>query len=148
MEQETMISGKTCRILTAGIALGFLGSALLVHLPRPNKVWAQSQEFRHPESSIQAFPITLNRDSEGIVMIDVNEKTVWVYEISARRPGMEQMRLIAARSWEYDRKLSEWNCAQPVPAQIQQLLEKTPTPPTEPQSPTETKQEELIKSIQ
>ncbi|RKY07896.1 MAG: hypothetical protein DRP65_09850 [Planctomycetota bacterium] len=77
--------------------------------------------------AIIVVPVQLGRDAYGLVMVDTIGKTLWVYEISARAPK-NQLRLLAARDWQYDQLLTEYNTGEPRPSQVKQLLEKLDTP--------------------
>jgi len=76
------------------------------------------------EDNIMAVPIQLGRESFGLAMIDTMGQTIWIYEINNRGPAQNRLRLIAARSWKYDRLLEEYNTAEPKPNQVKLLLEK------------------------
>ncbi|MCK4959145.1 MAG: hypothetical protein KAT00_07085, partial [Planctomycetes bacterium] len=54
--------------------------------------------------------------------------TLWIYEITPRGTTTSKLRLLAARSWEYDRLLKEYNTADPRPDQVRELLEKMDSP--------------------
>ncbi len=72
---------------------------------------------------IMAFTGQLNRDQYGLVMIDVDAGTVWIYEyIRAGSRGIGRLKLVAARSWIYDRYLEDYNCAKPLPAEVAKLV--------------------------
>ena len=68
---------------------------------------------------VMAFPAQLDKETFGIVMVDVDAGTIWIYHL--KHPG-SQLKLLAARSWVYDRQLEEYNCAPPLPGEISQLL--------------------------
>ena len=90
--------------------------------------------------AITAVPVQLGRESYGLAMIDSEAQTLWVYEFNTRGQAFDQLRLIAARSFEYDRKLTEWNTAAPTPTQVKKILE---TMETQIQQKQEKKVEEL-----
>lgn len=73
--------------------------------------------------SIVVVPVQIDRDSYGVVMVDKANETIWVYEINSRGPAQNRLRLLAARSWQYDRQLQEYNTGEPKPEQIRLLLE-------------------------
>lgn len=105
----------------AGVAVGLLAAGLFfTRSPGDGRLLAGADQ---PGASIQAIPLQMSRESQGIVMIDTRSRTLWVYEIFNRQTGFEQIRLLAARSWEYDRQLTEWNCGEPTPRQIRNVLE-------------------------
>ena len=64
--------------------------------------------------SIYAFTGQLDGKSYGLFMMDVDSGTIWCYEIAKGQPGMgSSLRLVAARSWIFDRYLEEFNVAAP-----------------------------------
>jgi hypothetical protein len=77
--------------------------------------------------AIMVVPVQLGRDAYGLAMVDTIGKTLWVYEINARAPK-NQLRLLAARDWQYDQLLQEYNTGEPRPRQVKELLEKLDTP--------------------
>lgn len=107
---------------TTGILIGLLAAGLLFHAPvRPGIVWGAGDQTG--AASIQVIPIQISRENQGIVMVDTRSKTIWIYELFDRQTGFKQIRLMAARTWEYDRLLTEWNSAEPTPQQIRSVLE-------------------------
>jgi len=68
---------------------------------------------------ILAFTGQLDRDVYGLVMVDVDAGTLWVYQYLA---SPRRLKLIAARSWVYDRYLEDYNNAEPGPAQVAKLV--------------------------
>lgn len=69
-----------------------------------------------------AFTGQLDRDSYGLFMLDVDQGTLWCYEIES--VGSERrLRLVAGRSWIYDRYLRDFNSAGYNWKQVQQLIE-------------------------
>ena len=90
---------------------------------------------RSPLSNVNAQPqlgsggdisvvgIQIDRDRYGLAMVDEASETVWIYEINSRGAGENRLRLLAARSWKYDRRLEDLNNAEPRPEQIRMLLE-------------------------
>lgn len=72
---------------------------------------------------ITAVPVQLSRDAYGLAMIDTQTQTLWLYEFNTRGQAFDHLRLIAARSFKYDRQLTEWNTAAPTPTQVKQIVE-------------------------
>jgi len=72
---------------------------------------------------ISVIPVQIERDSYGIVMVDKTKQTIWVYELNSKGPAHNRLRLLAARSWSYDRLLEDLNTAEPRPKQVRMLLE-------------------------
>jgi len=76
------------------------------------------------DDGILVIPIQLERDSYGLAMVDTLGQTLWIYEMNNRGPAHSRLRLLAARSFKYDRLLEEYNTAEPKPKQVKLLLEK------------------------
>ena len=81
------------------------------------------QESLSSLSGVMAIPVQLGRDTYGLAMIDTQAQTLWIYEFNARGQLFDQLRLITARSFAYDRQLTEWNTAAPTPTQVRQMVE-------------------------
>jgi hypothetical protein len=107
---------------TVGAAVGLLAAMLLFHTPI-SPYTAQASADLASGSVILAVPIQISRENQGIALIDTRNRTLWIYELFDRQTGFKQIRLMAARSWEYDRLLTEWNSAEPTPQQIRTVLE-------------------------
>ncbi|MHC5083423.1 MAG: hypothetical protein ACYTET_05735 [Planctomycetota bacterium] len=71
---------------------------------------------------VTTIPVQLSRDVYGIAMIDSRAETMWVYEFSMRGNSFDRLRLVAARSFEFDRQLTEWNTGSPTPRQVEEIL--------------------------
>jgi hypothetical protein len=63
--------------------------------------------------------------SWGCYLLDVDSQTLCAYEYF---PGEKQLRLIAARNFKYDRKLSNFNTDRPTPSEVKDLLDKEAMP--------------------
>lgn len=68
---------------------------------------------------IMAFTGQIDKNTYGIMMIDVDAGTLWVYQYRERG---NQLKLLAARNWLFDRYLEEYNSGQPAPSEIAQLI--------------------------
>jgi hypothetical protein len=93
--------------------------------------WAQNQPMAGSRG-IFAFTGPLDKDTYGLFMLDVDQGTVWCYEIQPYE-GTRRLRLIAARTFIYDRYLQDFNCAPPDFRMVKQLvtqqrLEAEPSP--------------------
>lgn len=71
---------------------------------------------------ILVVPLQLERDKYGLAMVDTGLKTLWVYEIGRRAPVHQGLRLVAARTWEYDRLLQQLNNDEPTVEQVKTFL--------------------------
>lgn len=82
--------------------------------------WAQNQPMAGARG-LFAFTGQLDRDSYGLFMLDVDQGTVWCYEVE-NAGGARRLRLVAARTFMYDRYLQDFNCAPPDFRTVQQLV--------------------------
>jgi hypothetical protein len=73
---------------------------------------------------IYAFTGQLTAKTFGLFMMDVDAGTIWCYEIDRGQHGELQLKLVAARSWIYDRYLEEFNVAEPVPGAVRAMVEQ------------------------
>ena len=83
------------------------------------------------DGDVLVIPVQLERDSYGLAMVDTVGQTMWIYEINPNGPAHKRLRLLAARSWRYDRLLQQYNTAEPRPEQVKLLLEGLVQPPIE-----------------
>ena len=126
-----MISGTERRwLLSAFIILGvlcifFIGSKL------GSPTSAQAELQTGTEGGILVIPVQIERDSYGLAMVDTVSQTLWIYEINSRGPAHSRLRLLAARSWRYDRLLQQYNTSEPKPEQVKMLLEDLGRQPKE-----------------
>jgi hypothetical protein len=70
---------------------------------------------------VYAFTGPLDHSRYGLFMLDVDQGTIWCYELD-NTGGTRKLRLIAARTWVYDRYLQDFNCAPPDFRMVQQLV--------------------------
>lgn len=73
---------------------------------------------------VYAFTGQLTSQSYGLFMMDVDSATIWCYELQRGANGELQLRLVAARSWMFDRYLEEYNVAEPIPSAVQAMVEQ------------------------
>jgi len=120
---KAVVSGTKKRwFLPAFIVLGVL-CLLLIGSKLGPSADAQAQLQTGMEDGIMVIPVQIGRDSYGLAMVDTAEQTLWIYEINNRGPAYNRLRLLAARSWRYDRLLQQYNTAEPKPEQVKILLE-------------------------
>ncbi len=81
---------------------------------------AQSQNLAGARG-IFAFTGQLDRDQYGLFMLDVDQGTVWCYAFE-NQGGAPKLRLVAARTWLYDRYLQDFNSAAPDFRMVQKLV--------------------------
>ncbi|MCH7591565.1 MAG: hypothetical protein IH989_02135 [Planctomycetes bacterium] len=70
---------------------------------------------------VYAFTGQLDHNRYGLFMLDIDQGTIWAYEIE-NSGGTRKMRLIAARTWIYDRYLQDFNSASPSFRMVQELV--------------------------
>ncbi|MCK6456985.1 MAG: hypothetical protein L6Q92_10710 [Phycisphaerae bacterium] len=71
---------------------------------------------------LHAFTGQLDKNTYGLFMMDVDAGTVWVYEYV---PLKRRLKLVAARSFAYDRYLENYNGDEETsPAIIEQLIKR------------------------
>lgn len=76
---------------------------------------------------VYAFTGQLDQNQYGLFMMDIEQGTIWVYEMDQAN-GTHKLRLTAARSWVFDRYLKDFNGAEPTPEMIRDLLSKQRMP--------------------
>lgn len=70
---------------------------------------------------IYAFTGQIDATRHGLFMIDIEQGTLWCYAIEPDG-GVQKMRLIAARTWAFDRYLKDYQCAAPSFREVQDLV--------------------------
>ncbi len=69
---------------------------------------------------IFAFTGQLDKTSYGLFMMDVDNRTVWCYQYL---PSTRKMKLVAARSFDFDRYLKAYNVESPTEDEVRSMLE-------------------------
>jgi len=96
---------------------------------------AQYQPSIGGGAGVFLVPAQFSRDTFGCYLLDIDAQTLAVYRFD---PGQNILKLAAARSFRYDRKLGNFNVGTPTPDEVKQLLDqelrgsRAPTPTTEP----------------
>ena len=108
-------AGTVCAVAAVGLLL--LGSHL-----RPY-VQADLALTNPCIDNIVVVPIQVGRDSYGIAMVDTAGKRLWVYEINSR-VTRNRLKLLAARDFQYDQLLDDYNTGEPKPEQVKEILDK------------------------
>ncbi|MCG3125262.1 MAG: hypothetical protein CHACPFDD_00079 [Phycisphaerae bacterium] len=103
------------------IFLGMIATALVMQGPSGMPAAVAQTGGLTGARGVYAFAGQIDHNRFGLFMMDVDEGTVWCYEIDGSGPT-RQMRLVAARSWIYDRYLHDFNCAEPSLRMIEQLV--------------------------
>ncbi len=84
---------------------------------------------------VYAFTGQLEPNRYGLFMLDVDQGTIWCYELESGA-GTRKLRLVAARTWVYDRYLQDFNCAPPDFRAVQQLVAQQRAQSDDRDSPT------------
>jgi hypothetical protein len=106
-------------IIAAGLAA--IALLLLVRSGPQGLPEALAQNTLVGSRGLHAFTGQLDRDTYGLFMMDVDSGNVWVYEYVPRK---RTLKLVAARSFIYDRYLDNYNCDEPSPQQVEELLQR------------------------
>lgn len=80
-----------------------------------------------PWSAVIAFPVHLG-SSQAIALVDRKNETFSLYQYQMNRAPHERLVFLAARSYRYDRRLEDFNTAEPRPEDIRKLLEQSRGP--------------------
>jgi hypothetical protein len=89
-------------------------------LTLPNAAFGQQPPLAGARG-VFAFTGPIERDQYGLFMLDVDQGTIWCYAFE-NVAGTSKLRLVAARTWVYDRYLQDFNCAAPDFRTVQKLV--------------------------
>jgi hypothetical protein len=115
--------GSQTVLWVLAVLLGVIAGALWarpIGLSAP-AAFAQGQPPLAGARGIFAFTGPLQRDQYGLFMLDVDQGTIWCYAFETVG-GTSKLRLVAARTWIYDRYLQDFNCAAPDFRMVQKLV--------------------------
>jgi len=105
-------------IVSGVLCLFFVGSKL------NSSATAQEELQTGTDREISVIPVQTERDGYWLATIDTVGQTLWIYELKDRGgPTHSRLTLLAARSWQYDRLLQQYNTTEPKPEQVKILLE-------------------------
>jgi len=105
------------------VLLTVIATCWVIHLAE-GPAWvsqAQAQTMRMGAQGIFAFPAQLGPRNHGFFMVDVDAGNVWCYEYM---PEKGKLRLVAGRSYLFDRYLEEFNTDSPTPSEVSQLVQQ------------------------
>jgi len=103
------------------VFLAIIAACLVLRLDQPLAARALGQPVSQAGArGVFAFTGQLTKNTFGVFMVDVDAGTMWCYEWDE---GKGCLRLIAARSWRYDRYLEEFNSCGPGPGEVERLVE-------------------------
>ncbi len=105
------------------VSLMVIATCLILRLDSSGGAVALAQPVsRAGARGIFAFTGQLSKNSYGVFMVDVDTSTLWCYEVLPSKP---LLKLVAARSWKYDRYLEEYNVdPDTAPAIIEEMVEQ------------------------
>lgn len=106
--------------LLIGAVGWFAGRSSLPKIDAASTALAQSPNVAGARG-VFAFTGPLDVDRYGLFMIDIEQGTIWVYELEGTA-GARKLRLAAARTWLYDRYLKDFNSAVPSFREVQALV--------------------------
>jgi len=93
--------------------------------PLVSPAYAQQQPPIAGGSGIFIMPGQFSTNTWGCYLLDVDQQTLVAYQYV---PGDKNLRLVAARNFQYDRRLRNFN-TEPAPQEINELIQKEINPP-------------------
>lgn len=105
------------------VLLGMIASAMWTRGPGDGfltQALAQNQPMAGARG-VFAFTGQIDHNRFGLFMLDVDQGTIWCYEIGTAA-GTRKLRLVAARTFIYDRYLKDFNCDEPSFRMVQRLV--------------------------
>jgi hypothetical protein len=103
------------------IALAVIATALWMRPGAGMPVALGQNQGMAGARGVYAFTGQLDSSRYGLFMLDVDQGTIWCYEIE-QVDGVRKLKLVAGRTWTYDRYLQDFNCAKPDFRTVQQLV--------------------------
>jgi len=106
-----------------GVSLAVIAVCLVLR-DRPEQPVQAQAVAQAGARGIFAFTGQLTKGTYGVFLVDVDAGTLWCYEYVGTK---RELRLVASRSWVYDRYLEEFNAGDPPVAEIERLVEEQRT---------------------
>ncbi len=103
-----------------GVSLALIATCLILRLDGYSSPAHAQPAGQAGARGIFAFTGQLSKNSYGLFMVDVDTMTVWCYEYLS---DSNSLRLVAGRSWMYDRYLQDLN-TEPSTDQIERLVQE------------------------
>lgn len=107
--------------MLAVIALVLINRSDSKLLPELPAAFGQNQPAFAGGAGLFIVPGQFASNTFGCYLMDVDAQTLAAYQWF---PGEKKMRLVAARSFRYDRMLGEFNTDAPTPPEVKALLDK------------------------
>jgi hypothetical protein len=101
------------------VLLALIAGALLSRAPG-QVAFAQNQPAAGARG-VYAFTGQIDAGRFGLFMLDIDQGTLWCYELE-NVDGVRKLRLLAGRSWIYDRYLQDFNVSGLSYHQVQELI--------------------------
>lgn len=112
-------------LLANAAALLYSNSSHAPSLSFDSKALAQAAEFPSDRMlgahGLYMMPAQLGPSTFGLYLLDVDSGTICVYRAS---PDTSRLRLMAARSFKFDRFLEDLNNDTPTPKDVQKLVQQ------------------------
>ena len=104
------------------ISLAVIAVALVLRIDQPLLPPALGQtSMQAGARGIFAFSGQLTARTYGLFMVDVDAGTIWCYEY---QNSSQKLRLLAGRSWLNDKFLANYNCEEPSPQEVADIVEQ------------------------
>ena len=103
------------------ILMAIIATTLLTRRNSPFVSTAHGDAPMAGARGIFAFTGQIDQNRFGLFMMDVDSSNVWCYEYL---PGSRKLKLVAARSFLYDRYLENYQTDEPKPATVKLMLER------------------------
>lgn len=104
------------------VLLGVIAACLLVEAGM-GLAPAQAQTGTGKAGNVFAVAGQVERDTYGLYLVDLENNTICVYQYL---PSVRKLRLMAARTTQYDRRLEDFN-TEPPPREMKKLVEQART---------------------
>lgn len=107
--------------LLAVVVLVLLGRSDSRILPELPAAYAQNQPAFAGGAGLFIVPGQFATNAFGCYLMDVDAQTLCAYQWF---PGEKKFRLVASRTFRYDRQLGEFNTDLPTPPEVKALIDK------------------------
>ena len=104
--------------------MGLAAAVIAIFAGAKVNSWAAGEEQVSLGAHVTAVPVQLGRESYGLAMIDPKSESIWIYEVNMKGAPHSRLKLVAARSWHYDKMLEEYNSGEPKPQDVKNIIEQ------------------------
>ena len=115
-----MVLRKESLFVWLGLAASI--AIILISVGERVNVWAAGDE--QAATAVSVVPLQLGRESYGLAMVDTKSESIWIYEVNTKGAPHSRLKLMAARSWHYDKMLDEYNSGDPKPQEVKDIIER------------------------